>query len=166
MPTIHLIEGPVGAGKSTFAARLGEQLNAPRINLDEWMVTLFSPDRPAENFVEWYLTCKQRCIEQIWRVACDWLDCRSDIILELGLVQQADRAEFYQRVDDHELSLKVYLLDVPREVRLERVRQRNATRGQTFQMAVSDEVFDIADRAWQAPDDAETSERDIQWISP
>ena len=68
MPTIHLIEGPVGAGKSTFAAKLMHEHSAPRLNLDEWMVVLFRPDRPeGDDIMAWYAERKQRCIEQIMR---------------------------------------------------------------------------------------------------
>jgi tRNA A37 N6-isopentenylltransferase MiaA len=34
MATIHLVEGPVGAGKSTHAAHLSLSLAAPVLNLD------------------------------------------------------------------------------------------------------------------------------------
>ena len=46
MARIHLIEGPVGAGKSTFAAQLSGTYAAPHLALDDWMATLFVPDRP------------------------------------------------------------------------------------------------------------------------
>lgn len=164
MATIHLIEGPVGAGKSTFAAQLGAQHAIPRLTLDEWMVVLFRPDRPDEGFMEWYSTCKQRCIEQIWRVSTDLLDVGSDVILELGLVQYQDRVDFYSRVDALEVALKVYVLDVPKAVRAERVQTRNVEQGSTYQMAVSQEIFEMADSAWQMPDAAEIAERDIEII--
>jgi predicted kinase len=161
--TIFLVEGPVGAGKSTFGATLGARHRAPRLILDEWMVTLFSPDRPQEGFLEWYLDRKQRCVEQIWNLACDLLDTGSSVVLELGLVARRDRADFYDRVDAAERSLVVYVLDAPRGVRLERVRRRNAERRGRLRMDVSDEVFDLADRMWEPPDDAECVIRDIRW---
>jgi predicted kinase len=65
MASIHLIEGPVGAGKSTFAGRLALTHNAVHLNLDEWMVRLFQADRPEADFMEWYLERKQRCIEAL-----------------------------------------------------------------------------------------------------
>ena len=164
MATIRLVEGPVGAGKSTFAAKLGNRHGIPRLNLDEWMVVLFQPDRPAEGFMEWYGDCKQRCIEQIWRVATDLLDVGSDVILELGLVQYQNRSDFYSRVDALGAQLKVYVLDVPKAERARRVTARNAEQGSTFQMTVSDEIFQLADSAWQMPDAAEMSERDIEII--
>ena len=45
MPTVHLIEGPVGAGKSTYASALARRTNGVHIALDEWFAALFSPDR-------------------------------------------------------------------------------------------------------------------------
>lgn len=165
MSTIHLIEGPVGAGKSTFAAQLGLTHGAPRLNLDEWMATLFRPDRPETDFMAWYQERKRRCIEQIWQITCDLLDTGNSVILELGLIQKADREAFYSRVDGSEYALQVYVLDAPEAVRRERVQQRNATRGSTFQMEVPDEIFTLASRMWEAPDEVESRERDIEFVS-
>lgn len=165
MTTIHLIEGPVGAGKSTHALALAARLGAPRLDLDEWFVTLFSPDRPDAGFVDWYLERKQRCLEQIWRVAEAVLEVDADVVLELGLVGRADREAFYARVDATDHDLRVHVLDVPVEVRRERVRARNRAADGTFKMAVPDAMFDIADRAWQPPDDDECRERRIRIIT-
>ena len=52
MATLHLVEGPVGAGKPTFAGQLSLVHEAPCLVLDEWMVTLYSPDRPNTGFME------------------------------------------------------------------------------------------------------------------
>ncbi len=51
MPTVHLIEGPVGAGKSTFSADLAARTRGVHIALDAWFAKLFSPDRPVADFV-------------------------------------------------------------------------------------------------------------------
>jgi predicted kinase len=164
MAKIHLIEGPVGAGKSTYATRLAAELGAPRLDLDDWFVTLFSPDRPADGFLDWYLDRKQRCLEQIWHVTEAILDVDPHVVLELGLVGRADRAGFYARVDAADHDLEVHLLDEPADVRRERVRARNRSHGATFKMAVPDEIFELADRAWEPPDDAEISARRIRLV--
>jgi predicted kinase len=165
MATIMLIEGAVGAGKSTFAARLSQRHATARLNLDEWMATLFRPDRPESGFVDWYIDRKRRCIAQIWHVASDLIDTGSSVILELGLVQRADREEFYARVDAAGYPLKVYVLDAPEAVRRARVQQRNVERSSTFRMVVPDEVFDLANRMWQPPDDDEMVGRDIELVT-
>ncbi len=164
MAKIHLIEGPVGAGKSTFATRLGYEIAAPRFDLDEWMITLFRPDRPDTDFMLWYSERKWRCIEQIWRTTSELVGSGTDTVLELGLVQREDRAEFYNRVDVSDFELAVYVLDSPEEVRRQRVWDRNSRGGDTFKMEVPDEIFELANNAWQAPDELECYERDIQII--
>jgi predicted kinase len=82
-------------------------------------------------------------------------------VLELGLVGRAEREAFHHRVDGTHHALTVYLLEPPRDVRRQRVRQRNAERSGTFRMEVSDEIFDLADRAWQPPDASERAARRI-----
>jgi len=158
-PTIHLLEGPVGAGKSTLAGKLSVELQAPHLNLDEWMVTLFREDRPDSDFLGWYAERKERCIEQIWLVANEILFTNNNVILELGLVQRAAREAFYQRVAGTDHNLLVYWLDVAEATRRQRVKQRNSEQGATFKMEVSDEVFAMANAAWEAPDDEELRDR-------
>ena len=164
-PAIHLIEGPVGAGKSTFAGGLALRLGAVHLDLDQWMVALFSPDRPQDGFLPWYMERKQRCLEQIWRTAQQMLDSGNGVVLELGLVGRADRAGFYADADLVDAPLQVYVLEVPIDERRARVRARNESADGTFKMVVSDEIFERANAAWEAPDAAEMSERNIQFIT-
>ncbi len=163
--TVFLVEGPVGAGKSTFAAQLGLTHAAPRLILDEWMVTLFRPDRPNIDLMQWYGERKQRCIEQIWRVTCDLIDTGTSAVLELGLVQCHARLDFYARIDAAEYPLRVYVLDAPRAVRRARVHARNHAQSGTFQMVVPDEMFESASDLWEPPDDLEIERRDIEFVS-
>jgi len=165
MARIHLVEGPVGAGKSTFAAQLALEHQAVHLNLDEWMVTLFSEDRPETAFLDWYAERKDRCLAQIWAVTCELMQAGTGAILELGLVQAPLRDAFYARVDAADYPLDVYLLDAPKEIRRQRVTDRNLEQGQTFRMTVSDEIFELADGAWQPPDDTEIRDRTIKRIT-
>ncbi len=164
MARIHLVEGPVGAGKSTFAATLSRRHRAPHLALDAWMAVLFAPDRPDAGAVEWYVERKERCIEQIWAVARDIVGRGGDVVLELGLIQRQSRERLYSRVDEGAYDMAVYVLDAPREVRRERVRARNLQRGSTFSMEVPDRVFEIASDMWEAPDETECRDRDIRFI--
>lgn len=164
-PRIYLIEGPVGAGKSTYAARLSLQHAAPHLNLDEWMVNLFRADRPADDFMAWYAERKDRCLRQIWHTVCSLVDSGHSVVLELGLVSRVLRDAFYQQVDAAGYELQVTVLSVPLDVRRARVVERNTQRGTTFQMEVSPEVFELANRAWEEPDEQEISARDIEFVN-
>lgn len=164
MSPICLIEGPVGAGKSTFAAGLCEERHAVHLNLDDWMARLFRPDRPQAGVMPWYIERKDRCIEQIWRVSDGIARAGGSVVLELGLVQRVSRLDFYARVDASAHRLQVFVLDAPREIRRERVRRRNVEKGATFSMEVPDHFFELASDLWEPPDEEEAQERQIQFI--
>ncbi|WP_434042627.1 MULTISPECIES: AAA family ATPase [Sorangium] len=164
-PRIHLIVGPVGAGKSTFALRLSREQRAARMNLDEWMATLFSPDRPSTGTMEWYIERTGRCIEQIWRLTERLLEVGSDVVLEIGLIRRDERARLYERVDAGGHDLTIYVLDAPRDVRRERVQRRNDQKGDTFSMVVPPPIFELASDMWQPLDDVEREGRDVRIMS-
>ncbi|MCC6996544.1 MAG: ATP-binding protein [Deltaproteobacteria bacterium] len=165
MAQLHLILGPVGAGKSTFAQQLAEERRAVRLTLDDWMTRLFSPDRPASGVMEWYVERAGRCIDQIWRIAGGLLSVGTDAILEIGLIRRDDRERLFERVDAAGHALTVYVLDAPREVRRERVERRNRDQGATFSMVVPPHFFELASDLWQPLDDDECEGRDVRFVS-
>jgi len=165
MPSIHLIEGPVGAGKSTYALKLSKQRSLPWLNLDQWMTTLFSADRPEIGRVEWYLERKARCLEQIWKVAQSILDSGASVILELGLIRRADRLEFFKRLDGTDYSLCVHVMEADESTRRERVKHRNLSKGETYAMEVADEFFTMANNLWEPVDDNETDKLQIIYVN-
>lgn len=162
MARLHLIIGPVGAGKSTFALRLAEEHAAVRLNLDEWMADLFRPDRPEAGVMEWYAERTGRCVDLIWKLAARMIDAGTDVILEIGLIQRRQRERIYRRVDAAGYALTIYVLDAARDVRRERVEERNRAKGDTFSMVVPPAFFEMASDLWEPPDDAERSGRDVR----
>ena len=95
MQTIHIIEGPVGAGKTTYAIELGRKVGSPPLVLDKWMANLFLADRPETEIWPWYVKCKDRCIHQIMELARSLVDNENDAIIELGLIKMEDRLKLY-----------------------------------------------------------------------
>lgn len=153
--TLHLLIGPVGAGKTTYAQRRLARSPALLLDLDSWMVRLFGADpRPPEDLLAWYLERRERCRDVIWDVALGVLDCGTDVLLELGLVSRAERGAFYEKARAAELPLVVYLLDAPREVRRERVARRNQSPGPSTQV-VPPAFFERASDAWEPPSEEE-----------
>ncbi len=149
MPTLHIIEGPVGAGKTTYANHLGRQLGVPPLILDSWMVNLFQADRPETDLWPWYAERKARCYAQILELACTALDHGSDAIVELGLIKITDRSKLYSDLENENRTFLVHVLEVSREERKQRVQKRNIEQGDTFAMHVSEEVFNLASDMWE-----------------
>ena len=161
MKHIHFIEGPVGAGKSTYAKALAKNGGFTHIALDEWFVHLFSPDRPQDNFVSWYVERKDRLTKLIMAYTRTILDSDTSVALELGLIQQASRMELLRQIQQEGISFSIHVLDVPKNIRHERVKRRNKEQGTTFSMVVPDHIFEIASRMWEPPDDMELQEFDF-----
>ncbi len=80
----------------------------------------------------------------------------ADVLLELGLVSQAEREVFYARAREEDLNMSVYCVDAPRDVRRRRVAQRNAS-GDDYVQIVPAEFFERASDAWEAPSEVERS---------
>ncbi|HWO10750.1 MAG TPA: AAA family ATPase [Polyangiaceae bacterium] len=161
---IHLVLGPVGAGKSTFALELARRHGAVRFTLDEWMAVLFRPDRPETGLAQWYVPRAGRCVEQIWAQARALVVSGNGAVLEIGLLQRAARERFYQRVEAAGLGLGIYVLDAPREVRRARVQARNAERGPTYCMIITPEIFELASDAWEPLAPEECAGREVTFI--
>ena len=165
MPKIHLIEGPVGAGKSTYSRALQEQGCGVHIALDAWFATLFSPDRPSTDLIPWYVERKERLIQVIWQHSERLLAAGSDVILELGLIQRDQRIPFCRMARDAGHDVLIHVLDAPIEVRRQRVHHRNTERGPTFASVVPDHVFELASQLWEPPDEVECDEFAIQFVA-
>ncbi|WP_431121692.1 AAA family ATPase [Variovorax paradoxus] len=165
MSQVHLIEGPVGAGKSTFSAALAASSNGVHIPLDEWFAALFSPDRPDGDFVPWYVQRKERLLGLIWNHSRRILASGRNVVLELGLIQQQPRIQFCRMITNEGFPPHLHVLDAPLEIRRGRVRRRNEERGPTFSMVVPDHVFEIASKLWEPPDTLECEEFEVSFVT-
>lgn len=163
---LHWILGPVGAGKSTLALELAKRHRAVRMNLDQWMATLFRSDRPAHGVIDWYRERTERCLEQIWSTTLEIASAGTNVILELGLIERAARVPFWDRLDASGFPYTVYVVDAPRALRRARVEQRNREQGATFAMVVPMEIFELASDLWEPLDETECAGRDVRIIDP
>jgi predicted kinase len=164
MAKIYLIEGSVGSGKSTFGQELSKKVLAPFFSLDDWFKSLYSPDRPSTEFVQWYNTRKERCIKLILKTSEELLKADSDVILELGLILRVDREIVFKFIDEKNYDLKMYVIDANKETRRNRVLKRNVEKGETYSMEVPEQIFETADYMWQPLEDDETAGRNIEYI--
>jgi predicted kinase len=152
MPTVHLICGSTGAGKTTYALALAERIRAIRFSIDEWMATLFWADAPPKPELAWALERTARCEAQMWRMAEQLLSRGSDVIFDVGLSQREHRDRFRARTVQLGIPTRLHFLDVDRETRRARVRQRNTERSATYAFEVSDAMFDFMEGWFERPE--------------
>lgn len=152
---VHLVFGPAGAGKSTHARALAAREAAVRFAIDDWMHELFASDLVDMRDFGWIMARVRRCEQRIRATALDVLRTGTPVVLDLGLMTAASRAEFRTWAADSGYALHDHFVDAPAHVRAQRVRLRNATRGETFSFEVTPRMFEFIEKVYEPPAAAE-----------
>ena len=152
---VILITGGTGAGKTTYALKLAEDIGAVRFSIDDWMTGLFWMDAPNPPSFDWAMERIGRAEAIIRLTAEQTLSRNVPVILDLGFTKAEHRIAFaeWARSLGHEPVL--HWVDVPTETRWMRVQGRNAEKGETFAMEVDRAMFDFMEGEWEAPQDNE-----------
>jgi len=149
--TLHVIFGPSGAGKTTYAHTFARREKAVAFVLDEWMAQLFAPDMPEPIEYDWMVERVQRCEAQIWSTAAGVLATGVSVIIDIGLLRRADRARVREIAEAAELPLQFHFVTADVDVRRARVEERSVVRGDNFAIEVSPAMFDFAEGVFEHP---------------
>lgn len=155
---IHCVCGPIAAGKSTLARSLAESNSGVRFAIDEWMHALYGPDRPESMNMGWLVPRLARCHDMIWSVASQVLARGKDVVMEPGLMTQAERAAFRAQAEAAGRGVRMHFVDAPRDVRLARLNSRNLERGETFSFEVTPAMFEFMEARYEAPSEDECAQ--------
>jgi predicted kinase len=154
-PAVHLVFGPVGAGKSTYARALASREAGVRFAIDDWMHELFAPDMVSLLDFGWIMARVRRCEQRIRAIAVDVLRTGAPVVLDLGLMKAESRAELRAWAAGQGHAVHDHFVHAPAPVRAQRVRQRNATRGETFSFEVTPMMFAFMEGVFEPPASAE-----------
>ena len=127
MGTVHIIFGPQGAGKSTYARKLAQEIQGSRFSIDDWMHQLYGPDMPKQLNFSWIMERVRRCEARIWATASDVARTGGSVVLDLGFMKVESRTEFLSLANASELKSQLHFIDAPHAMRKERVLARNVT---------------------------------------
>jgi predicted kinase len=153
--TLHLVFGPCGAGKTTYAHALARRESAVPFVLDEWGARLFAADVQGALDFAWMVERLRRCQALIWSTATAVLAAGASVVLDLGLMRRADRARLRESADASGFAAQWHFVDAPQVVRRARVADRNATKGGTFVREVTPQMFELLEGLYEAPAPAE-----------
>lgn len=149
--TLHVIFGPSGAGKTTYAYAYARREGAVPFILDEWLATLFAADMPDPLDYEWLVDRVQRCEAQIWSTAAGCLAAGTPVIIDLGLMTRADRARVREIAEGAGLPAQWHYVTADAEVRRARVAERSVIKGESFAIEVKPEHFDFTEGVFEPP---------------
>ena len=153
-PTLYLITGHTGAGKSTFAKKRAADLPAFYLSHDELLVKAYGDNIGHLDFQD----CCQRMDQLIWKQAQQLFDLNIDLVLE-GYGTRAMRDDVRRVAEKIGYDFKLIWVDCPAEIRLERVRQRNQhLNGEGY--AFTDDEFWEGEQA----DEGLGSDEVVEWI--
>jgi predicted kinase len=154
---IHLVCGSTGAGKTTYARQISQQLRAVRFSIDEWMTVLFWMDTPQPIQPSWSMERVERCLAQIWAIASEVAGRGVPCVIDIGFSQAQSRVRFVELAGKAGLSVQLHFIDVSASERWRRVQERNNRKGETYNLPfdVTREMFDFVETLWEPPTDEE-----------
>lgn len=157
MAKVHLICGPVGAGKTTFAKNFSQKTGAVHFSIDEWMTGLFTPDLQGDIEYDWAMERIGRMESLIWSHVVQLIKLDVDAVLDLGLLQRDHRQKFYDLAARDAIDICLHSLEADRELRWGRVQGRNDNKGDTYTMDVDRGMFDFCENLFEKPSGDELS---------
>jgi predicted kinase len=149
-PTVYLLCGFIGAGKTTFARELEARTGAVRITKDEWLIRLIGNDPTIDGYSDY----DQRVVDLSRDVAFQFVEKGIDVILDEGFWPKEERAWMRSRIEGMGAAAVLYYLDTPIETIRERVAQRSAD-PPTDSFQISEALLDYYLPFWQPPSEDE-----------
>jgi predicted kinase len=153
-PTLHLIVGLPGAGKTTLARQLERDLSALRLTPDEWIGTLYGTPLPQET-----LDGARDPVERVQcAVALRTLQLGISVVLDFGFWAREERERFRNDAAATGARSQVHALLLPLDELWARVQRRNAALGRDA-FHVSREQLELWWSLFEPPSPAELDVR-------
>lgn len=143
MSKVHIVFGPQGSGKSTYAKKLAQEVKGVHLSIDNWMWKLYGDDLPKSMNLKWIKERVSRCEKLIWELSKDITDSNCEVILDLGFTKREKRKLFLQWIEEHGKDVQLHYISADHSIRRKRVLDRNTIKGDTFSFEVTPSMFDF-----------------------
>ncbi|PQJ82191.1 AAA family ATPase [Polaribacter glomeratus] len=152
---IHLLVGNTGAGKSTYANRMKAESNGVIFTIDKWNKILFFPDKTEKDGLDWFLERIERAELLMQNLILQLENAKVDSILDVGLSKFLHREKYRNFAKKHNIEVRIHFLNIPKEIRKERVLKRNVEKGETFDFVVTEKDFEFMETWFETLTEAE-----------
>ena len=116
-PTLVIVCGLPGSGKTTHAKLVEQHLRAVRLSADEWM------DAIGINL--WDSAVRERIENLQWKMARQILGAGGNVVIEWGTWARAERDALRTGARASGARVELHFLDAPVDVLFDRIRRRN-----------------------------------------
>lgn len=115
--TLHIMQGFIAAGKSTYAQKLAAELGAVHLNPDIWVTENFSKEEYMQNWNK----CFEIAVKALWEETKKHLSAQTDVILDMGFWRRKDRKYAKMIAEKCGTDFKHYYIYAPDEVLKQRI---------------------------------------------
>ena len=127
-PTLYMLVGLPGSGKTTLAKKLEAEDRALRLTPDEWIVALYGDDLDRS-----HRDAVRDPVEAVqWQVAKRALSLACNVVLDWGFWSRAERTDYRSQAEALGARVRVIFLDVCTDELWTRISQRDESAGGTL----------------------------------
>ena len=145
-PTVYMICGFIGAGKTTFARKLEKKTGAVRITKDEWLIELFGHDPNIMGFEEY----DEKISKMTTDMAFEFVKKGIDVIIDDGFWVKSQRREMRKRIKRSGAKALLYYVKCPMDEMRERTVKRSDSPPEDS-FVIDEEMFDGYMKYWEPP---------------
>ncbi|HIS76179.1 MAG TPA: ATP-binding protein [Candidatus Merdivicinus excrementipullorum] len=139
MPTLHLMVGLPGSGKTTYTREHAKEWNALVLTPDVWHTALFGDDFSGADSSGEHDARHSRIEELMWKTAGDLLAMGVNVALDFGFWAKSERQGLRRWAESLGAGCRVHYMNVPLEEILARLERRNRENdGDVFQVSPED----------------------------
>lgn len=148
--TLVLFCGQAGSGKSTRADNIAQEFGAVVLHEDDWLDTLYGDQMQS---ISDYAKCSAKLRAVIGAHVVNLLNAGTSVVLDFPGNTPEVRGWMREMLEKSGVPHVMHVLDVPDELRWQRLQARNAANGHPFKLTRAQ--FDQLARYFSVPDEAE-----------